>query len=250
MIDSDALIEEKLKAYAETSPEPEPESEELSDEEAEFFEGVEALVRDEEPEESPEDIVEEARLQANEIIEKAQSEASNIIDTARAEAVDIRDEAHKEGFNHGLAEASEEAKAREEEFNNQIQARENELKIKEAGMERDLVDKILSIVDNIFHTQLTDKKNIILALVSDAMMGVEGAKHFTIKVSPDNLAFMESVTDSLAKRIGGGIVVEALSDASLDESQCVLETETGVFDCSPFRELDNLLADIRLLSMQ
>lgn len=249
MIDSDALIEEKLKAYIEPEPVPEPD-EPVSEEEAQFLEGVEALVRDEEPEEEPEDILEEAKLQAQEILDSAQAQADSILDTARAEAVEIRDEARQEGFNHGLADAQEEVRTEQEEFNSRMKAREDELNIREAGMERDLVDKIITVIDNIFHSALIDKKSMILALVSDAMSGIDGARHFTIKVSPDNLAFVESVRDSLIKKVGNGVTIESVSDSSLDDTQCILETDTGVFDCSPFRQMENLMAYLKLLSMQ
>ncbi len=252
IINSDALMEEKFKALSlERIETPEEDyQEEISDEEAEFLEGVEALVRDEDPQETADAIIEEAKFKAQELSDQANQDAQAVIAEAQAEAERILNEAREQGYQQGLEQAEQESREKINAFEERVKSWEDEVRIREAGMERDLVDKILTVVDKVFRTTLTDKKSMILMMVTDAINGIEGSKNFTIRVAPDNLAFMESVMDSLARKVGSSVTLEAASDSTLDDSQCVIETETGVYDCSPLKEFENLAESIRILSAQ
>ena len=42
--------------------------------------------------------------------------------------------------------------------------------------------------------------------------------------------------------------LEIVSDIALSGNQCIIETETGVFDCSMDVQLKNLIKDLRSLS--
>ena len=53
-------------------------------------------------------------------------------------------------------------------------------------MEKDLVDVILEVFNKVFHIQFDDKTEILLSLVSDAIMGIEGSKDFRIRVAEVN----------------------------------------------------------------
>ncbi|MCR4841954.1 MAG: hypothetical protein K5840_01695 [Eubacterium sp.] len=262
VINSDKLLEERLaQMEADRPPEPEVSDEDVpDDEEVRFLEGVEALVRDDpdyhseydEPpvEEEAIDPVEEANVAAQQIIDQANEDAEQIISQARLKADQIIATAKEQGYAEGTEQARAEIEELTREFENNKIAWENEVKIREAGMERDLVDKILAVVDKVFRLSISDDKNMILQMVTDALSGIEGARSFTIKVSPGNVAFMESISDSLRRKVGSGVSIEVTSDPALDEMQCMIETETGLFDCSPLREFDNLVRSIRMLSAE
>jgi flagellar assembly protein FliH len=44
------------------------------------------------------------------------------------------------------------------------------------------------------------------------------------------------------------IQINIIEDASLQQNQCIIETDTGVFNCSLDIELNNLISDLKLLS--
>ena len=42
--------------------------------------------------------------------------------------------------------------------------------------------------------------------------------------------------------------LEIISDLSLEGNQCIIETDTGIFDCSMDVQLKNLIKDLKSLS--
>ena len=42
--------------------------------------------------------------------------------------------------------------------------------------------------------------------------------------------------------------MDIVEDAAMKKNQCIIESDTGVYDCSLDIELNNLIRDIKLLS--
>ncbi|MCR5784661.1 MAG: hypothetical protein K6G40_03335 [Eubacterium sp.] len=197
-----------------------------------------------------EDNAEELQEMASSIIEDAKAEAERILEEARFSAEDIKSQAHEEGYKAGFADGQAALEDQKEELSAQEDQLEQEYKIKEAMMERELVETILQVVDKVFRCNFTDKKALVLQMVSDCLAGIDGARQFNIKVSKKNVQFMSAMISGFAREMGPNISIEVSPDASLDDTQVVIETETGMFDCSPFKEFDNLCKDIRTLAAE
>ena len=58
-------------------------------------------------------------------------------------------------------------------------------------MEKDLVDVILEVFNKVFHIQFDHKKHILMYLIDDAILNIEGDKKFRIKVANSNVMFLE-----------------------------------------------------------
>ncbi|MBQ1901671.1 MAG: flagellar biosynthesis/type III secretory pathway protein [Lachnospiraceae bacterium] len=137
------------------------------------------------------------------------------------------------------------ARADIEEQKNQMQA---ELLDRQQGMEHDLVDVITEVIEKVFMVQFADKKEIVLHLVDNALSNIEGSKIFQIKVSEYNYEFLENNKMDLQDRVGSDVQVDIVLDPLLDQSQCIIETDGGIFDCSLGVQLENLIKDLRSLS--
>ena len=116
-------------------------------------------------------------------------------------------------------------------------------------MEKDLVDVILEVFNKVFHIQFDDKTEILLSLVSDAIMGIEGSKDFRIRVAQVNFELMENHRHELEDRLGEDISLEMIADPMLEENQCMIETDSGIFNCSLGVQLENLIKDLKSLSI-
>ena len=59
----------------------------------------------------------------------------------------------------------------------------------------------------------------------------------------------EKVTEEIAalrgKKVGEDVQIEIVMDPTLTESQCIIDADSGVYDCSLDVELDNLTRDLR-----
>ncbi len=58
---------------------------------------------------------------------------------------------------------------------------------------------------------------------------------------------MERRKEEILEQVGHDITLEFLSDSSFQEDQCVIETDTGIFDCGTGVQLENLVRDIKAL---
>ena len=63
----------------------------------------------------------------------------------------------------------------------------------------------------------------------------------------DNVSFLEEHKENILDYVGHDIELEIVPDYTLDENACVIETDSGIFDCSLDVQLDNLMKDIRSL---
>lgn len=202
-------------------------------------------------EESDDELLLEANQKAENILAEARKEADALLAKAQAEVEKIREEARKQGIAEGQTWLEEEAARKKEQleadYRGDRKALETEYIEKRKTMEADLVDVILKVFNKVFHIQFDNKKQILVSLIDDAIMNIEGEKHFRIKVAEDNLLFLENNKEDILNRVGHDIELEILADSSLEGNDCIIETDSGVFDCSLGTQLENLIKDIRSL---
>ncbi|MBQ8625760.1 MAG: flagellar biosynthesis/type III secretory pathway protein [Agathobacter sp.] len=119
--------------------------------------------------------------------------------------------------------------------------------VKMETMESDIVDAIITVFNRVFDIQFDDKKQILLYLINNTLMNVEVGKEFHIRVSSANYKFIESHIGDIKEKIGNDVNIEIVNDMSLGAEDCIIETESGVFNCGIDMELANLEKDIRSL---
>ncbi|MCI8326922.1 MAG: hypothetical protein HFI37_04000 [Lachnospiraceae bacterium] len=162
-------------------------------------------------------------------------------------------QAKEEGKKRGYEEGKAKADAEEIEIRKKYQQLEASLKKdyqdKLEQMEPQLVDVVARIFEKVFHIQFGDKTEILLSLISDAVMDIEGSKEFRVRVSGVNFEFVDSRKREIEERVGEDISLEIISDPLLEENQCTIETDSGIFDCSLGVQLENLIKDLKSLSI-
>ena len=88
-------------------------------------------------------------------------------------------------------------------------------------------------------------------LLANAMRNLEGGNGYLIHVSKDDYPFVSMQKKELVK--GTSINPEdmdIIEDATLDRSECMIETGNGVFDCSLGTQLEALHEELRLLAYE
>lgn len=263
VIDYNEIIKAKLSNYmGKTEPQMDPDG---------FVNGlqadvVEALVSDDEEEISEEELalrqeqvsmqiaatLDNANEEAAQIITNATEEANQVLANARDEADRILEEARERGFNEGMAQVEQEVNARiaqlEEEYNLKKQSLDQEYEELKAQIEPELVDVLTDLFQKITLTVAEDNQDIILHLINDVMRKADGAREFVIKVSPDDYNFMLNNQGKIYCAMSKEVSLDIVSDSSLTKNQCIVETNSGVFNCSLDIDLKNLIKDIKLLS--
>ena len=188
--------------------------------------------------EDPEEILNKAKEEAQTLRDEAQEAADILIQDAKDQSAQILEEAKKTGFEQGYKEGGEKIRL---ELEATYQEKLHEL-------EPQLVDVIASVVERVFHIQFDDRKEILLYLVCNTMENLEGSHNFRIRVAESQKAFLEHHQDEILDRVGNDASVEFIADNALEENQCIIETETGVFDSSLGVQLENLIKDLKSLN--
>lgn len=282
IIDSNAKAEAKLKEIA-------IELAKQCGDEPEFVEGftqgisaveVSELMRDEEGNiigyeqegglES-EQMTQPAGPSYDEIIAEAQAEIEKLKQQAAAEIESAREEAIEEGRRQGYHEGCEQGRqegyeqghkdgldsveeARAQVFDDaakKIAEMESEYQKKLKELEPKFVDTLTGIYEHIFHVSLRNSRELIVYLIQNTMRNIEGGNTYLIHVSKEDYPFASMQKRELIKNTNINIDdVELLEDATLGKNECMIETGSGVFDCSLGTQLEALNEELRLLSYE
>lgn len=197
-------------------------------------------------------IISDAREEADRIINDARSQSENILNDARNEAEKIRSDAELDGKEEGRRIGMDEAREEIASMKAGLQAEKENLTSqyseKEEKMEGKLVDTILGVVDHVFHSELSGKKDIIIHLVRDTLDGCEPSGEFLIHMSPSNIRDLSDEIKKIRSEAPDNTNIEFVSDEAMGDDMCTIETDGGIFDCSVDTELDGLMRDIKALS--
>lgn len=205
-----------------------------------------------EAESKREDILNDARNEADSILSRANEDALSIIENAKMEAERILLEAREQGYAEGAQQANLEAEALKQKVVSEYEEEKNRLvaeyRKKAERIEPELVDVILNIFADITKTISVDKKDMILTLVNNVMSGGEASRNFIIKAAVEDAIFLRENKDKIIGATRNDIHIEIVSDPSMKRNECLIDTDTGVYDCSLDIQLENLINDIRILS--
>ncbi len=197
---------------------------------------------------SPEELIAEAQEQIDAMLQQAQEEANN-----------IREQARKEGFDSGFIEGQQqglaEAQAVKQQYDKEHVQEEARLKDvyqkKIRELEPELVDLLTDIYEHIFNVSLSDQKDLIVHLIKNALQKTDSSKEYLLHVSSDDYAYVGMQKKEIMDEAGiTNASFEVIEDATMKKGQCMIETESGIFDCSLGVELKELKKQLVLLSFE
>ncbi len=199
---------------------------------------------------SQEDVLNAANERADKILFNAHSKATEIENAAREQAENIIDEAnttrdelfedaktigHEEGYREGYDIGYEEANSSLQDL---IAEKEKELaEIKATrdilfeNAEKDTIDLIISIVDQISYGSIKLNPELYAVLVRRGIENATIQNKVSIKVSGDDYDSVMENYDTIIKSVESTKEVEILKDFSLEEGNCMIETEFGNINC-------------------
>lgn len=196
--------------------------------------------------------LENTNAEAERIIEEARLQAEQIIADANKNADAAFEEAKKNGYYEGNEKAQEEMNIKqaqlEVEFDNKRKELEQEYNNLKESIEPELVEVITDVFRKVTGVVAEDNQEIILHLINDVMHNADGSRDYVIKVSPDDYKFLVNNQGKIYCAMSREVNIDIVEDATLERNQCMIETNTGIFNCSLDIELNNLIKNIKLLS--
>lgn len=190
--------------------------------------------------------------EANEQAQTIRDEANEVLAQAHMEARKIIEDAKRIGYEQGAQNAREEYNAKADELARDYEAKkaqlEKEYNDMKASMEPELVETITEVFKKITYTVAEDNKDIIIGLINGVMKNTDISNEFIIKVSPEDYKFLVNNQGKIYCSVSKEVTMDIVEDATMKKNQCIIESDTGVYDCSLDIELNNLIEDIKLLS--
>jgi flagellar assembly protein FliH len=218
-----------------------------------FEEGIPVLNMEDVRQEEREKIEQEASQEAARALEQAKIEADSILETARREADAIRQDAYEEGKQAGIAEgkqlAAEQMAELKKDFQEEMAQREQEMQQKELALEPQFAEIMASLVEKITGVLCQDKKDTIVYLIHQALKQLERTSRVTLRVSKDDILLVSGQKEELKQCLAQGVEFDVVEDESLSASQCIIETDSKMIDCSLDVQLQNVKEQIRMLTM-
>ena len=232
-----------------------PSSEEIIDG---FLAGLDAEEIQLEQEIAPEEILAQAQAEADGILVVARLESEKIIDDAKQRAELLFEQKKQQGYQEGVsrlqdeilerrAQLEEEFRQKEAELEQTAQVLQADYEAKLDSMEADMVDVMIRVFHKVFNIQFDNKKQILLHLIKDTLLGIDAGKNFIIRVAESNYKFIESHVADIKEKIGNDVTIDVVNDMNLEENDCIIETATGVYNCGIDMVLSNLEKDIKSL---
>lgn len=263
VIDNNALLEQKLSAVLHAASI--PDTEEILPGDDGFEDGLDAEKVD--ALFSSDEGVIKGSLQAErdallEEIENARAElaavkeqADGMIEDAKSQIgvmqMKAYEEAKSQGYQEGERLGRQEADAQINEYLAKKKQLEDEYEKKIEELEPEFIETLTGIYEHIFKVDLARYRDLVANLLVNAMQNIENTRNFLVHVSKEDYEGVMTSKDRIRAEAGGSSVsVEFVEDATLSRSQCLIETENGIYDCSLDTQFSELSRKLKLLSYE
>lgn len=219
----------------------------------EFTEGLNVISMEQIVDEEMQKVSGAAHEEAEEIINAARIQADVIIQEAQNQADDIRKQAFEEGKLQGIEEGNvqvlyeigQKKEELEAEFNEKLQ----QLMQYQESIEPRFADIMISLINKITGILCEDKKDIIVYLIDNAVNNLEKTKTINLRVSKVDVPVVSANKALFMSKLSPGVEFDIIEDSSLEQNQCIIETDNKIIDCGLNTQIDNLCEHIKMLSI-
>lgn len=186
-------------------------------------------------------------------LQQAQEQAEMIINDAQQQAENIRSQAMEQGRQQGYETGYQEGLAAVEQIKRETLQKQEELDKEYQQivdeLEPEMVDVLTQIYEHVFGVDMREDKGIILHLLKNTLSRIEPGNNLIVHISPDDYDDVMEEKDSIDACITSpSTTMEIIEDPLLKKNECMIESDSGVFDCSLGVELSELTRKLKLLS--
>lgn len=177
---------------------------------------------------------------------KKEAEAQLLLEREQV-LTQARNEGYQEGFQKGTKETEAAKRALEEERKNLAKAYEKQLD----ELEPQFVETIAGIYEHIFKVELSGYRDIVVNLIARTLRKIEGGRMFIVHVSKEDYPYVSMQKKQLEVGVAlGNSALEIIEDITLSKNQALIETEGGIFDCGLGTQLAELHQKLMLLAYE
>lgn len=162
--------------------------------------------------------------------------AAQLIEEAKAEALRIKERAYQEGYEAGFREGLAQGKAAAQEILARAQAvlleAEAERKSTINRLEKELLELAQEIARRIVAAELKVNREVVLAILKEALTLVRDRPYVLVLVHPDDLAICQEARAQFEALLPENAVLRILPDLRVERGGCLIDTGEGVVDAT------------------
>lgn len=205
------------------------------------------------PNEDPQFDMEAMQAEIDFKLQQASEQAEAIINDAQNQAEEIKqgaiEQGHQEGYDAGYQEGMAAVESLKADIEAQREGLEKEYQMLVDELEPEMVDVLTQIYEHVLGIELRDDKGIILHLLKNTLSRIEPGNDLIVHVSSDDYDEVMDEKEALNACITSpNTTMEIIEDPLLKENECMIESDSGVFDCSLGVELSEISRKLKLLS--
>lgn len=189
-----------------------------------------------------EELMETAQLQADNILLQAKAQAQDLIEKGQAEGEKLKDQAYQMGFEQGYKDgflsAEHETKKLEEQLKDLLITLVKDKELTFQKYERQMVDLVILLTEKILGTTAETKPEIINHVVKKVLAEIGEAEKVVIKVNPIHIPYLSSFDDQQIENINQK--VQIVEDSALLPGECVVSCENGFIEAKIGEQLEAL----------
>lgn len=264
VIDNNKWLEEKMSATLHAASLPETtvpyeedgfcsglDAEELAVDALFAQEGAETVIKtpSEEEKEALNAQIEAAKQELAELREQADAMIADAKSQIGAMQMKAYEEAKNQGYQEGERLGRLEFEGAKADYENKKKELEASYRQKVEDLEPELIDTLTGIYEHIFKTDLSSYRDLIVSLLETTIRKIEGSNSLLLHVSAADYENVLAEKERLKAQVGG-MTLEIIEDVTLPQTQCFIEADDGIYDCSLDTELAQLSRKLKLLSYE
>ncbi len=187
-------------------------------------------------------------LTPEEILEQANLEAASLVETARAEAQAIRDKAMEEGRAEGLAAGEKELEELKEDASQRLMgaavAVEGTRKTVLAELEEELIQLVNMASSKVVAQELSINPGITANVVLAALKLISQTRWVKIRINPQDLEMVESLRAGIQAEYPDLAKVDLIPDEAVVQGGCMVITESEEIDDTVETRLRNMAREM------
>lgn len=206
----------------------------------------------------PEDLAaefaaEKARLEAlkkeaEDVLSDAREEVKKLLAGAKVDAEEIRKQAYADGLRQGEQKAKEKYDSMKVRLEAEVKRQKEDYERQVSELEPAFAEILIKLLEKLTGVLLAEKQGIIAYLLEQAIRGIEPGMTYLVHVSAEDFPLASSKKGELLRDLKEGAVLEIIEDRTMQKGQCIIETDSRIFDCGIDTQMKNLAGDLRLLA--
>ena len=188
-------------------------------------------------------------------LDQVRAEAVRLMEESKAQIEQMRvsalEEAKARGYQAGFDEGMAQMQSAKEQYINKQAELEEEYNRQVELLEPEFIETLTEIYEHIFKVDLSAYHQLVVTLLIDAMQKTDSAKNYIVHVAKQDYPAVSDARERILEETGTlAANLEIVSDMTLSVSQCMIETEDGIYDCSLGTELEELKRKLKLISFK